>query len=71
MVGRLPDGVDERAAVEACHARGLAVSPLAAYYAGPPRMTGLVMGFSGTPTALAADTARRLEAALGAEQARP
>jgi hypothetical protein len=27
-------------------------------------MAGLVMGFAGTPTALAADTARRLEAAL-------
>jgi GntR family transcriptional regulator/MocR family aminotransferase len=64
MVGRLADGVDEAAAVQACRARGLAVVPLGAYYAGRPRMTGLVMGFAGTPTALAAHTARQLEAAL-------
>ena len=56
MVGRLPDGMDEATAVPACRGRGLAVSPLGAYYAGPPRMAGLVMGFAGTPTALAADT---------------
>ena len=66
MVGRLPERTDEQAAVKACRARGLAVSPLAAYYAGPPRITGLVMGFAATPTALAADTARRLEGALRA-----
>jgi GntR family transcriptional regulator/MocR family aminotransferase len=64
MVGRLPDGTDEAATVAACRSRGLAVSPLRAYYAGPPRMTGLIMGFAGTPAALAADTARRLELAL-------
>jgi GntR family transcriptional regulator/MocR family aminotransferase len=64
MVGRLADAVDEAAAVQACRARGLAVAPLAAYYAGPPRMTGLVMGFAGTPAALATHTARRLQAAL-------
>ncbi|MEJ0020062.1 MAG: PLP-dependent aminotransferase family protein [Acetobacteraceae bacterium] len=64
MVGRLPDDADEAAAVQACRVRGLAVAPLGAYYAGPPRMRGLVMGFAGTPAALAADTARRLEAAL-------
>jgi DNA-binding transcriptional MocR family regulator len=64
MVGRLPDGLDEATAVQSCRARGLAVSPLGAYYAGPRRMSGLVMGFAGTPIALAADTARRLEAAL-------
>jgi DNA-binding transcriptional MocR family regulator len=64
MVGRLADGADEAAAVRACRARGLAVGPLGAYYAAEPRMTGLVMGFAGTPTALAAHTARRLEAAL-------
>ncbi len=64
MVGRLPDGVDEAAAVRACRARGLAVSPLAAYFAGPPRLAGLVMGFAGTPIALAAHAARRLEGSL-------
>ena len=66
MVTRLPEGSDEAAAVRACRSRGLAVSPLGSYYAGTPRMSGLVMGFAGTPEALAADTARRLEAALRA-----
>src|SRR6202041_485621 len=66
MVARLPDGMDEAAAVRACRARGLAVVPLRAYYAGPPRMVGIVLGFSGTPVALAADAARRLGAALKA-----
>jgi GntR family transcriptional regulator/MocR family aminotransferase len=66
MVARLPDGVDEAAAIHACRARGLAVVPLRAYYAGPPRMNGVVLGFSGTPVALAADAARRLGAALKA-----
>jgi GntR family transcriptional regulator/MocR family aminotransferase len=56
----LPDGVDEAAVVRACRARGLAVAPLAAYYVGPPLLSGLVMGFAATPVALAADTARRL-----------
>ena len=64
MVARLPDGMEEAAAVRACRARGLAVMPLRAYYAGPPRMSGIVLGFSGTPVALAADAARRLGAAL-------
>jgi GntR family transcriptional regulator/MocR family aminotransferase len=64
MVARLPDGTDEAAVVRACRARGLSVAPLGAYYAGPPRMTGLVMGFASTPSALAADASRRLEAAL-------
>ncbi|HEY3846851.1 MAG TPA: PLP-dependent aminotransferase family protein [Acetobacteraceae bacterium] len=66
MVARLPDGMDEAAAVRACRARGLAVVPLRAYYAGPPRMSGIVLGFSGTPVPLAADAARRLDAALKA-----
>jgi GntR family transcriptional regulator / MocR family aminotransferase len=64
MVARLPDGLDEAAAVRACRARDLAVSPLRAYYAGVPRMSGLVIGFAATPVAMAAEVARRLEAAL-------
>jgi GntR family transcriptional regulator/MocR family aminotransferase len=64
MVARLPEGADEAAAVRACRNRDLAVAPLHGYYAGPPRMTGLVMGFAATPTALATETARRLETAL-------
>ena len=66
MVARLPDGCDEAAAVRACRARDLSVSPLRAYFAGPPRMAGLVIGFAGTPAALAADLARRLAAAIRA-----
>jgi hypothetical protein len=34
-------------------------------------VSGLVMGFAGTPEALAADTARRLEAALRAASCQP
>jgi GntR family transcriptional regulator/MocR family aminotransferase len=64
MVARLPDGIDEAAAVRACRARELAVSPLRAYYPGAPRMSGLVIGFAATPVAMAAEVARRLEAAL-------
>ena len=66
MVARLRQDLDEAAAVRACRARDLAVSPLRAYFAGPPRMSGLVIGFAATPPALAADVARRLEAALTA-----
>jgi len=64
MVAQLPDGVNEAAAVRACRARELAVSPLRAYFAGEPRMNGLVIGFAATPTAMANEVARRLEAAL-------
>ncbi len=66
MVAQLAEGMDEAAAVRACRARGLAVSPLRAYYVGSPRMSGLVLGFAATPAALANDVARRLEAALTA-----
>ncbi len=65
-VARLPDTADEVAAVTACRVRGLSVAPLRAYFAGPPRMSGMVMGFACTPEALATDTAKRLEAALRA-----
>jgi GntR family transcriptional regulator/MocR family aminotransferase len=64
MVVALPDGTDEVAVVRACAARDLAVAPLRAYYAGPPRMAGLVVGFAATPAGMAAEVAKRLEAAL-------
>jgi GntR family transcriptional regulator/MocR family aminotransferase len=64
MVARLPDDMDESAAVRACRTRELAVSPLRAYYPGTARMNGLVIGFAATPTAMANEVARRLEAAL-------
>jgi GntR family transcriptional regulator / MocR family aminotransferase len=64
MVVQLPTDMDEAAAVRACRTRDLAVAPLRAYYAGPPRMNGLVMGFAATPVSMAPDAAKRLEAAL-------
>ena len=64
MVARLPDGADEAAVAAACRSRGLAVSALRAYYVGPPRMNGLVIGFATTPVAMAAEAARRLALAL-------
>ena len=64
MVARLPDDMDEAAAVRACRARELAVSPLRAYYPGEPRMVGLVIGFAATPTGMANEVAKRMEAAL-------
>jgi GntR family transcriptional regulator/MocR family aminotransferase len=70
MVARLDDDADEAAAVRACNARDLAVAPLAAYFAGPPRMKGLVIGFAATPVTMANDVAKRLEAALAAAEAR-
>ena len=66
MVAQLAESVDEAAAVRACRTRGLAVSPLRAYYVGSSRMSGLVLGFAATPAALANDVAKRLEAALTA-----
>ena len=66
MVLRLPDGLDEGAVVRACAARDLVVSPLRAYYAGSPRMTGLVVGFAATPVGMAGDVAKRLEARIAA-----
>ncbi len=68
MVARLPDGSDDTAVALRARARGLAVVPLAAYYAGPPRMSGLVMGFAGTPIPLAAEAARRLMASIMANR---
>jgi GntR family transcriptional regulator/MocR family aminotransferase len=64
MVARLPDDMDEGAAVRASRMRELAVSPLRAYYPGTPRMNGLVIGFAATPVSMANEVARRLEAAL-------
>jgi GntR family transcriptional regulator/MocR family aminotransferase len=62
----LPGGIEEAAVVRAARARGLAVSPLAAYYLGAPRQSGLVAGFASTPMPLAAEVARGLAAAIRA-----
>jgi GntR family transcriptional regulator / MocR family aminotransferase len=70
MVACLPDGIDEAAAVRACRSRDLAVAPLRAYFAGLPRMNGLVMGFAATPVSMAPDAAKRLEGALASSAAK-
>jgi GntR family transcriptional regulator/MocR family aminotransferase len=66
LVLLLAAGIEEAAVVRAARARGLAVSPLAAYYNAVPRLSGLVAGFAATPVARAADAARRLAAAIRA-----
>ena len=66
MVLQLDDTADEAAVARACRARDLAVAPLGAYFAGPPKMKGLVIGFAATPVPLAAEVARRLGSALNA-----
>ncbi len=66
MVLGLPPGTDAPRVVQAARARGLTVASLAAYYAGSDSMAGLVVGFATTPTALAADAARRLAASISA-----
>ncbi len=66
LVARLDDTADETAVLHAARARGLAVSPLAAYFNAPPTMSGLVLGFATVPVPLASDVARRLAAALRA-----
>jgi GntR family transcriptional regulator/MocR family aminotransferase len=66
MVLGLPLGTDAPQVVQAARARGLTVASLAAYYADSDSMAGLVVGFATTPTALAADAARRLAASISA-----
>lgn len=62
MAALLPDGTEEEDVVRRARGRDLGVAPLGAYYAGPPGMQGLVMGFASTPPAMAAEAARRLAA---------
>lgn len=66
LVARLEDGADEAAIVRMARTRELGVAPLAAYFSAAPRMSGLVIGFAGTPVAMANDVARRLAAAIRA-----
>ena len=64
LVTTLPAHTDEFAVVAAARNRGLAVSPLAAYYNTPSPTPGLVLGFATTPPQLAPDAARRLAVAV-------
>lgn len=65
MAATLPTGTDDVAVARRARANGLAVLPLSAYFVGPARLAGLVLGFAGTPTAMASDAARRLRSAIG------
>ena len=67
MVVILPAGMDDMAVAGRARNRGLAVLPLSAYYVGRAGQPGLVVGFTGTPTSMAADAARRLQAAIDAK----
>ena len=50
--------------MRAARVRDLALAPLGAYFLGEPRISGLVIGFAGTPVAMANDATRRLAAAI-------
>jgi GntR family transcriptional regulator/MocR family aminotransferase len=65
LVARLPESADEAAIVRAARARDLGVAPLGAYFSGTARLRGLVIGFAGTPVAMAGEAARRLARAIG------
>ena len=49
VVLELPDGYPAQRLVEAAAERGVAVYPLDRYFAGPPTMSGLILGY-GTAT---------------------
>lgn len=65
MAATLPQGVNDTAVSRRARADGLAVLPLSAYFVGPARFPGLVLGFAVTPTSMASDAARRLRVAIG------
>ncbi len=71
LVIRLDDHANEAAIVTAARARGLAVSPFAAYFNGPACFPGLVIGFATTPVAMAGEVARRLASAIRATEDTP
>lgn len=66
LVVRLAETADEAAIVHAARARDLGVAPLGAYFSGTARLRGLVIGFAGTPVAMAGEAARRLARAIAA-----
>ena len=61
---RLDDAADDLAAVEACHAAGLAPSPLSRAYAGPRKRQGLLLSFTNLPSEQAPALVQRLARAL-------
>jgi len=61
---RLDDRADDLAAVAACHAAGLAPSPLSRAYAGPRKRQGLLLSFTNLPPEQAPVLVQRLARAL-------
>lgn len=64
LVACLKDGLDDRRASAIAAAADIQIAPLAPYYLGVPRLSGLHMGFAGIPEAQIIRSAKRLAAAL-------
>lgn len=64
LMGRLPEGVDDRAAASAAAENGVEVTPLSAYCLEPHRRGGLRLGYTGYTPAQIRRGVRRLAAAL-------
>jgi len=64
LVACLKDGLDDRRISAIAAAADIQVAPLAPYYIGTPRLSGLHMGFAGIPEAQIARSAKRLATAL-------
>jgi GntR family transcriptional regulator/MocR family aminotransferase len=64
LVGRLPHGVDDRAAAARAAARGVEAPPVAAYAVGEPRQAGLLLGYAAVDEAAIRAGVDRLAAAL-------
>ncbi|HEX2037108.1 MAG TPA: PLP-dependent aminotransferase family protein [Chloroflexota bacterium] len=64
LVGRLPPGVSDSAAARRAAGRGLVTPPLSAYALGPPRQSGLILGYAAVPAPEHLPAMRRLGAAL-------
>ncbi|QWT21505.1 PLP-dependent aminotransferase family protein [Bacillus sp. NP157] len=62
----LPDAVDDVAIVQAALGEGLSPVPLSAWYAGPARRSGLLLGVTNVPEAQAQALADRLAAVIRA-----
>ncbi|HXE56584.1 MAG TPA: PLP-dependent aminotransferase family protein [Gemmatimonadales bacterium] len=66
VLGLLREGVDDREASRAAAERGIEVSPLSLYYAGPCPRGGLLIGYAAVPSGLIPGAVRRLADALRA-----
>ena len=64
LIGRLPDGVDDRAATNAASDAGVKATPLSAHYIEPQPRGALMLGYTGYPSRAIWQGARRLAIAL-------